>query len=292
MPIVYEPCVVSFIDVLGFREIITSRSPGDVFNALTLLEKFTRPDDEEDSSKSNKEKRLQSRAFAYALSDTVVRVRPYDTQYHDGALFSELLDLLHSQVSLVANGVLIRAGVTVGDVYVGENGEGPIFGPAVVRAHEIESEEAVFPRVVVDEDAIRQHRSDPRLRNEDNTLEFEIRAIVGLLTTGEDGTQFIDYLRASRSEHDDLGSYLEFLKSHANLVQGGLGRARSRRVKRKYEWLARYHDRCISELLEEAQASSDLSDALYEEGLPKDACDYIEELFIEPKRPAVTEGAK
>jgi hypothetical protein len=142
------------------------------------------------------EVRLRSRAFSFTISDAIVRVRAYDTQCHDGAFFNELYDLPHAQVGLIENGVIIRAGVAVGGTYVGVNGEGPLFGPALVWAYDIENQEAIYPRIVVDEHAIAEHGQDPRLRGEHNTIEFERRAIEELLATREDGTRYIDYLRA------------------------------------------------------------------------------------------------
>lgn len=275
----YEPCVVSFIDVLGFRDLINTRSAADVHDVVKKLERFTRPD-EEVSPRSMDEVRSHSRAFAHSVSDAIVRVRPYNTQYQDGAFFWELYDLLHAQIALIESGVLIRAGVTVGDAYVGLRGEGPVFGPAMIRAYDIESQEAIFPRVVIDDHAIAEHRTDPRLRSEDNTLEDEIDAVDSLLGTGEDGTRFIDYLRASRKEFEDLGSYLKFLERHGDLVCKGRTQNWDRRTRRKYEWLACYHNRCVTELHEEAVTSDHLEGMLYEEGLNVEAKSYIEGLLV------------
>ena len=274
----YEACIVSFIDVLGFRTLIDTRSAAEVHRVVTRLERFTRPD-EETPPRSMDEVRLNSRAFAYSVSDAIVRVRPYDTQYHDGAFFWELYDLLRAQIALVGSGVLIRAGVTVGDAYVGLTGKGPIFGPAVVRAFEIESQAAIFPRVVIDEYAIEQHRTDPRLRAEDNPLEYELEVVGKFLKTGEDGTRFIDYLRAGRGEFKELSSYLAFLERHAGLIREGRAQVSDTRISRKYEWLAHYHDGCVFEILE-AATSDDLGDTLYEEGLIVDTSSYIRRLLV------------
>ena len=43
----YEPCVVSFIDVLGFRNLLATRSANDIHGLLKQLEQFTRPDEED-----------------------------------------------------------------------------------------------------------------------------------------------------------------------------------------------------------------------------------------------------
>lgn len=239
----YEPCVVSFIDVLGFREILKSKSASDVYDILKKLQNFTFPE-ETTPPKSMDEVRLQSQAFAHTVSDAIVRIRPYDTQYKDGALVWEIIDLLHAQIALVRSGILIRAGVAVGDAHVGLDGKGPIFGPALVRAYEVESQEAIFPRIVIDDGAIQAHLTDERLRGEQNNLEHEKEAMSQLLATGEDGTCFIDYLSAE-GEYDD---YFDFLQHHASLVREGLKKHKAGRVARKYQWMANYHNRVIGNI--------------------------------------------
>jgi hypothetical protein len=185
---------------------------------------------------------------------------------------------------LIENGVIIRAGVAVGDAYVGFNGEGPLFGPALVRAFEIESQEAIYPRIVIDDHAIAEHGRDPRLRAEHNTLEYEREAIEDLLATGEDGTRYIDYLRASRSEFEPVGSWLDFLNRHASVVRSGLAQSANRRVARKFEWLARYHDRCVAELREETKSSHAIADELYEDSVTLELPSFVEGLFVHPRQ--------
>jgi hypothetical protein len=82
-PVEYEPCIVAFIDVLGFRDLVNSRSAADVQDAISALQHFTTPDKEE---LSKSDRRLFSQAQARSVSDAVVRIRPYVTEYRDGAL--------------------------------------------------------------------------------------------------------------------------------------------------------------------------------------------------------------
>jgi hypothetical protein len=137
-------------------------------------------------------------------------------------------------------GVIVRGGLTVGEAHLGLDGSGPIFGPAVARAYEIESEEAVYPRIVVDDAALNAHRDDPRLRTEDEEDE-----LYTLLKRAEDGTYFIDYLRAGENEFDDPADSFDFLNRHAVLIRRGLEEQTSLRVRRKYLWLARYHNEFV-----------------------------------------------
>lgn len=245
----YEPCIVSFIDVLGFRDLLQTRHAHDIRDVLLRLREFTAPD-EEPPSRRMKDARLLSRAFADSVSDAVVRVRVFDTQFNEGAFFHELLDLLHVQVQCIGHGVVIRAGVAIGNAHVGLNGKGPVFGPAMVRAYEIETHEAIHPRIVVDQCAYQSFLDDARLRNHDHDLDEELHYVERLLRSDVDGTLFIDYLGASESEFEDYAGYLLFLERHAALIREKLA-ATSDRVRAKFEWLAAYHNSVVEAILGE-----------------------------------------
>ncbi len=263
----YEPCIVSFIDVLGFRDILSKRSAEDVYVVLQSLKNSTRPDEDtykkytKNYKKYKNRKRLSSRAFSYVVSDAVVRVRPYDTEFRDGALIWELLELLHAQIEMVNLGVMIRAGVTVGDAHIGPAGKGPVFGTALARAYEIESNEAIFPRIVVDDILIKLHRTDKRLCGEQNNLQYEAKILKEILAIGEDGTHFIDYLNA-HDEFNDLETYFDFLSRHADLIRDNLKQnSKNNKILRKYIWLARYHDSHVKKWLSNTTSTDECRDA-------------------------------
>ena len=250
----YEPCIVAFIDVLGFRDLVNSRSAADVQDAISALQHFTTPDNEE---LSKSDRRLFSQAQARSVSDAVVRIRPYVTEYRDGALIHEILDLLKAQIELVKLRVLVRGGLTVGEARVGSSDRDPVFGPAMIRAYDIESKEALFPRIVVDDEALFRHRTEPQLRSYDSSsLDDEVKLLSELLATADDGTRYIDYLRATGEFADEPDLYFAFLRSHAELIRSGRSEHTGRRaILRKYEWLARYHNQRINEL-QEGECSS------------------------------------
>ncbi|MBV5258997.1 hypothetical protein FLX56_11290 [Synechococcus moorigangaii CMS01] len=245
----YEPCIVSFIDVLGFRDLLANRHAHDIRDVLLQLREFTAPS-KGFGTFNKKDARLFSRAFVDSVSDAVVRVRVFKTEHSDGAFFLELLDLLHAQIQCVGNGVVVRGGVAIGDAHVGPKGKGPVFGPAMVRAYEIESSEAVYPRIVVEEAAYQCLLTDARLRKEDHSLEEEVSYVDRFLRLDADGKRYIDYLGASESEFDDLVGYFDFLEQHANLISGKLA-ATTGQVRAKFEWLTRYHNSVVGEILAE-----------------------------------------
>lgn len=259
----YESCIVSFIDVLGFRDLLVTRHAHDIRDIMLRLRKFTTPE-ETDPPRRMKDARLFSQPFSESVSDAVVRVRVFETQYRDGAFFHELLDLLHAQIRCVGSGVVIRAGVTIGDAHVGIDGSGPVFGPAMVRAYEIETNEAVQPRIVIDESAYQAFLTDIRLHKEDHSAEEEIGYVENLLRTDVEGTRFIDYLVASESEFDHPGEYFEFLDTHAALIRDKLATTTGR-VRAKFEWLADYHNDTVEQIIGEFVSGARSSDAFWVE---------------------------
>jgi hypothetical protein len=271
----YEPCIVTFVDVLGFRELVNTRTAADVHRVIAALERFTRPDR---SELSKEDLGLISQAHARSVSDAIVRIRPYKTLYQDGALFHEIIDLLHAQIELVNLGVLVRAGLTVGNAYVGAKLNEPVFGPAMVRAYDIESKEAIFPRIVIDDDALNQHRLDKYLRSDNNSLADEIKLFDRLLARGEDGTRYIDYLGAA-GEFDDPAGHLQFLQTHATLIRTGRTENKNRAVLRKFEWLAVYHNKQVEGMRQAVLSTKKSAKAFFEEYEVK-AKTFFEEILV------------
>lgn len=259
----YEPCIVSFIDVLGFRDLLATRHAYDIRDIMLKLRQFTVPESTSQRRRM-KDARLYSQTFADSVSDAVVRVRVFETQYRDGAFFHELLDLLHAQIQCISNGVVIRAGVAIGNAHVGLDGKGPVFGPAMVRAYEIESEKAVYPRIVIEESSYETFLSDTRLHSEGHTAEMEIGYVDKLLRIDADGTRFIDYLAGSETEFDCPESYLDFLHNHAEMLREKLA-ITEKKVRAKFEWLAAYHNDVIDRIIAEFSRGTRSVEAFEEE---------------------------
>ena len=58
---------------------------------------------------------------------------------------------MRAQVALIPEGVAIRGAVTIGDIV---QSWGVVYGPAVVRAYELESVKGGPPRIVIDDKAL------------------------------------------------------------------------------------------------------------------------------------------
>lgn len=244
----YEDCIISFIDVLGFKSHLKNKTPEEIAKMLGALHRATETDVPVGPESRMKYRRMGSEVVVENISDAVVRMRTIETQYNDGAFFWELIDLLHAQISCISQGVLVRAGVTIGKVHIGLDGKGPVFGPGLVRAYKLESEEVVYPRIAVEESAVERFKKDKSLWRDGHTLSDEQEFVDRLLAQDEAGLSFIDYLRASEAEFDDLAAYFEFIESHKLLIKNGIEETSPAKVKRKFQWLRTYHNKVVCEL--------------------------------------------
>ena len=150
----YRTALISFIDILGFREIVNSRSCAEIAHALKLMRNFSEGDD------SGEE--YQARLIQF--SDSIIRIRPLDSKANEegayGVLFHELLDIGMMQGDLANLNIFIRGGMTIGEIsYENET----MFGPGFIRAFDLESKHANYPRVIVDRKIIEAMKTDERL---------------------------------------------------------------------------------------------------------------------------------
>ena len=81
----YEPCIVSFIDVLGFRDLLATRHAHDIREVLLQLREFTAPTDEV-TTRRMKDARLLSRAFADSASGRVRAKFEWLAAYHNSVV--------------------------------------------------------------------------------------------------------------------------------------------------------------------------------------------------------------
>lgn len=239
----YRPAVITFLDILGFRgRVERSRDATEIAHILRRLRYFSNVGDPEETLAERGYEVTRSIAF----SDSVIRIRFFDTAYSIGALFHEILNLVHVQGEMAAENVLLRGGVTVGDVHF--DGD-MVFGPGFNRAYDLESQFASFPRIVIGQEAFDTLRTDPRLISEDNTPEEDIAYIRRLVTRGDDGLWFIDYLAAMRGEMDYPELFPDYVAGHrAHIIEGAASVSVRSSIFQKYLWLARYLngvvDRC------------------------------------------------
>lgn len=91
-------------------------------------------------------------------------------------------------LSLLRQGFLLRGGLTVGELY---HRESMVFGPAFLKAYELENRCAVYPRIILDPVLSEQWGQGDAYREKDDSL-------IGYAKTwrlSHDGFRFLDFLQ-------------------------------------------------------------------------------------------------
>lgn len=144
-------------------------------------------------------------------------------------------------MDLVEQGYLVRGGITEGKLM---HTEQRLYGPALVRAHELESAIALYPRVII-ESAVPDTANEPP---EIQAIGSEQRGYAeSFLNVDEDGWQFIDYISwdaVVNTIGGDESVYPNYLRSLSQLVYKMLVN-QDLRIKEKGIWLHTRYLRAI-----------------------------------------------
>lgn len=230
-PAVYEQRSIVFLDFLGFKDIVaeTTAEPDrlslllEAMNLLSSLEPYEADVDKQVTQ----------------FSDSVVVSFPVTKTSSVFHLVNEVALLV---LELIYLGFLVRGAITFGRLI---HTDKILVGPAMVQAYEMESKEAVIPRVVSDPQkiipfAIKYHASQ-------NSPSEEAEYVRSLITQDKDGMFFLDYVSWHSVVIEACGQadeYNTYLATIGRLVKKGL-QYRDDRVEPKYLWL---HKRYVASI--------------------------------------------
>jgi len=138
----YENRVVAFYDFLGWRSKITEAGtdPEKIGRLRRAILRHTR-------SLSGQQQHAAPQVRFSSFSDNVVVSQPVSKI----AAIHLLATLGAFQFASAADSLLVRGGVTIGWIH---HDSDSVFGPALNRAYELESEVANFPRIIIDQNLI------------------------------------------------------------------------------------------------------------------------------------------
>lgn len=239
----YRTCIVSVLDILGFKEYVSNHSCEEVAEILGSFKYFGDPPD-----RLSKEVKELNELSILNFSDLIIRIIPLDNQsnlnYRGGILFHEFIDLIHIQGELICKGILIRGGVALGDVYYDND---MLFGSGVINAHLLESKVAKYPRIVIESELLDEFETNPLLQDQFNALEYQRDEINGLICDDKSRVSFIDYLNVMKHEVDCSDYYKLLLLKHKEITEKGLLET-DVKVQEKYCCLKNYHNETIRRL--------------------------------------------
>jgi hypothetical protein len=248
-PGIYSKAVVTYVDILGFADLITeSRANASKISQIagmltTMKEEFSTGGRTHRDSEGRKKKIFDS----FNFSDLVVRTTrlPADANIAEFIEW-ELFYIASKQLDLALESVLVRGGICIEDIFVSSPGS-IVFGPGIVKSYKLESQYAVYPRILVDRNLIWK-------ADEDGSIE----TWRDYVRQGEDGAYFVDYLFACsvagllflNADGPDVTQQIEM---HRDVIQRLIKQpeihTKDERIKQKYIWLALYHNATIKRLL-------------------------------------------
>ncbi|MGD0870142.1 MAG: hypothetical protein ABSB88_11365 [Bryobacteraceae bacterium] len=233
----YEKSLVSYVDILGFGELIGTRSAEDISEIIREVKEDFRPY----RTKVSKTRNGDFVNFS-DMNITSIPLNRRGARLACEILFDQLMHLVQAQSTRILQGIVVRGGVTVGEIVKSQR---QLFGPAVVRAYELESKIAIYPRIVVGKEVLDELKEQTGARAGGRPGEGE--NALSLLREGDDGQFYIDYLWAVRGELGD--DYGEFLDRHGSLISDGLKNyTQNAAIRSKYEWLDHYHRSVLARL--------------------------------------------
>lgn len=238
----YERCLIVYIDILGFKQKIDTKSANHISRCIRIIAEAVEPH----RFKATFPK-LPRENFVN-FSDLCVLWFPLENKKKlapVGWLTSQILKIVHAQSWLLFDEeLLIRGGVTIGPL---AKSYGQIFGPGLVRAYELENKQAKYPRILVDDCVIEEFYRNPRLCVHDP--ETDARYLKAMLQKDKDGKLFVDYLRVVAGELDDPSAYPGYMTKLRAFIDEQLREfAEVECVREKYEWLNRYHTETLGKI--------------------------------------------
>lgn len=226
----YQDRVVCFIDILGFANHISSSIRPDGSDAtekiLELSEVFGGIREILDID--SPAKRQDQYKVVTQFSDSVVISFP---AYSESGVFDALLEIMWVQMNLVLRGYLCRGGIVRGRLV---HTPSTLFGPAMVEAYTLESQAALYPRVILDAGIINAGVTAHAMHN---TPMHEQQSIMSLVKRDLDGMYYIDYITGAQSELDDPElDYPNYLFQLREIISSGI-LAQNPSVSIKCKWL-------------------------------------------------------
>lgn len=232
----YEPRVVLFLDILGFKNIIdqTAQKNADqpeqiarLYETLTAMRAYL-----EVSGDRRYVPSLQLTQFSDAI---LVSFR----EEEESQVLQTLYNVQNLLVRLLMRGIICRGGIAYGKLLHDGN---LTFGPALIKAYETESKAAMFPRVILDRSIIELGKTYHGIHMDQKT---EGDAIMNILKKDTDDLYYVDYFPRG---YQDLGLKPEempdYLKNLRRIIQNGL-KHRKVNIRSKYGWMKNKHNQLI-----------------------------------------------
>jgi hypothetical protein len=174
--------IVAFVDVLGtsaLMESITQENATEITNKINGIRDIF-------SNKFIDFQKQMPESNLMIISDSYVISVPKEPD-----AFSKLITMLAEcqHDCLVKHSEILRGAISAGAIIGGKIEKNVIIGPAFIKAHKLEMQNAIFPRIVIDS------QIDKTLYPEGEDLP---------IASDKDGIQYIDFMKSSFADMENV----------------------------------------------------------------------------------------
>jgi hypothetical protein len=187
----YEKRVLAYIDILGFKDAVGKTveniNDKETENRCKIEEIHNLLDDIryqliKDKFMPIKKIEIKDRVVSQ-FSDSVVI-----SYLENVSIYNILQDIYFLCISALGKGFLFRGAVVCGKVIHTEN---KLFGPAFIKAYDMEQKQAIFPRVIIDKDIFYIAKDN---YSKCTDLNAEYNSLLKLIPCDFDGKRYINYI--------------------------------------------------------------------------------------------------
>lgn len=222
--ITYEKRIVLYLDILGFKsKVDESTSNYEMFKSIHKALNNIYSD--RIKNYQGPMKGVDYGTHISVFSDNIVMSEPYE---REGSFYGFVHSVYWLVNEILWDGFLVRGAITIGDLY---HDDKVIFGPALNKAYQMESELAIYPRVIISQDDFVTGLKRALYGDVDE----EAKYLDHILSIDEDGFIYLNNI-TKKHEFDDNEVYIDLLIKLRSKIVEGL-KMSNLKVKAKYEWL-------------------------------------------------------
>lgn len=223
----------AYIDILGFSEKIVANDLSFFSTYLNTLDKELKYIDQtHDLSGKEGFKSFELKIF----TDNFVFGHPWYDEFGESELGNIFDVLSHIQLTFTKSNIFVRGAVSVSDLYMDEN---IVLGPAIIESYKLETEKALYPRIILSNEVVEIVKKHINYYAEHNHSPQSKEYLVDI-----DGHYFINYLFTLFYDHhypeniivSELNQHKEAVIQNLNTFKDNF------KLFDKYAWTAKYHN--------------------------------------------------
>lgn len=230
--LLFRKSFCAYMDILGFSEKIASNDLRFFSDYLTTLDKELKYIDLiHDLSGKKGLKNFELKIF----TDNFVFGHPWYDNSGESELGNIFDILAHIQLTFAKSNIFVRGAVSMSNLYMDEN---IVLGPAIIESYKLESEKALYPRVILSKDVVEIVKKHVKYYAIQNSSPQSKEYLIDV-----DGHYFLNYLVTIIEENENPEHIVTELTQHKDAVVKNLVMFKENfKLFNKFSWTANYHN--------------------------------------------------